>query len=161
MRSSLDGYGAARCRKRGAGTEEVPFSTRSSALDVGSSEIVLHYTDDDLRDDIPDATSVLASGFETSNASYISNERLEGLAVAEAYLCLQVAGVPLKTMCKVIAPSAYVHHVLYETTGISSYVKRIIVAISGQLPNMGSDQTIYNETMDAILPCSRTCWGCH
>ena len=73
---------------------------RSSALDVGPSKSVLHYTDDDLCDDIPDATSVLASGFETSNSLYIGNGRFEGLTIAEAYLCLQVAGAPLKTACK-------------------------------------------------------------
>ena len=58
----------------------------------------------------------------TSKASYVGNVRLEGLTIAEAYLCLQFGGVPLKTMCKVIAPSAHVHHVLYETAGLSSYV---------------------------------------
>lgn len=91
---------------------------------------VLHYQDDNNRNDLPDYRFVVAGGFTSAESHYVGNQALNAIPFSEAQWCTSDGA---NTHCFPISASDYTY-TGGEVAVLSDNVRKVIGALSGQVP---------------------------
>jgi len=108
--------------------------------------IPIYYHDDDRADDIPNDIESIAAGFETGNAYYIGNKKLETLTndIVGAQMCLQYQTD--RPICVDLAASLYTYsRDVPGFEGSASQLVKQIAALSGQIADRSTDNSEYGK----------------